>query len=134
MIVCLHLDIFRQSHFFLIFFFFFFFVFLGPHPQHMEVPRLGVDSSELWLSAYTTATAMTDPSGISHLHHSSWQCWSLKRLSEARVRTHILMDTSRVCYCLAWTGTLYIVFLMLSSILPHQRLKHKRTLTQHHKN
>ena len=25
-------------------FFFFFFCFLGPHPQHMEVPRLGVKS------------------------------------------------------------------------------------------
>ena len=27
-----------------IFLFFIFFVFLGPHPQHMEVPRLGVES------------------------------------------------------------------------------------------
>ena len=27
----------------LFFFFFFFLVFLGPHPQHMEVPRLGVE-------------------------------------------------------------------------------------------
>ena len=27
------------------FFFFFFFCFLGPNPQHMEVPRLGVDSA-----------------------------------------------------------------------------------------
>ena len=25
-------------------FFFFFLVFLGPHPWHMEVPRLGVES------------------------------------------------------------------------------------------
>ena len=33
------------------FFFFFFFVFLGLHPQHMEVPKLGVDS-ELQLLAY----------------------------------------------------------------------------------
>ena len=30
--------------------FFFFFSFLGPHPQHMEVPRLGV-KSELQLLA-----------------------------------------------------------------------------------
>ena len=36
-------------------------VFLGPHPQHMEVPRLGVES-ELQLPAYTTATATPDPS------------------------------------------------------------------------
>ena len=31
--------------------------FLELHPQHMEVPRLGV-KSELQLPAYTTATAM----------------------------------------------------------------------------
>ena len=40
---------------------FFFGLFLGPHPRHMEVPRLGIDL-ELWLPAYTTATAMSDPS------------------------------------------------------------------------
>ena len=34
---------------------FFSFVFLGPHLQHMEVPRLGVEL-ELQLLAYTTAT------------------------------------------------------------------------------
>ena len=32
------------------------FIFLGLHPQHMEVPRLGVES-ELQLLSYTTATA-----------------------------------------------------------------------------
>ena len=39
----------------------FFLVFLGPHPWHMGSPRLGFDS-ELQLLAYTTATAMQDPS------------------------------------------------------------------------
>ena len=39
-------------------FFFFFFCFLGPHPQHMEVPRLGVEL-EMQLPAYATATATT---------------------------------------------------------------------------
>ena len=39
----------------------FFPLFLGPHSQHMEVPRLGVES-ELQLPAYTTVTAMPDPS------------------------------------------------------------------------
>ena len=34
---------------------FFVFFFLGPHLQHMEVPRLGV-KSELQLPAYTTAS------------------------------------------------------------------------------
>ena len=32
------------------------FVFLGPHPQHMEVPRLGI-KSELQVPAYTTVIA-----------------------------------------------------------------------------
>ena len=35
-------------------------VFLGPHPEHMKVPRLGIES-ELQLLAYTTAIAMLDP-------------------------------------------------------------------------
>ena len=47
-------------------------VFLGPHPLHMEVPRLGVES-ELQLPTYTTAIAMPDLSRICDLHHSSWQ-------------------------------------------------------------
>ena len=34
------------------------YVFLGPHPQHMEAPRLGVES-ELQLLAYTTAHSNT---------------------------------------------------------------------------
>ena len=37
----------------------FIFVFLGPHPWHMEVPRLGVES-ELLPLAYTTAKTMLD--------------------------------------------------------------------------
>ena len=39
---------------------FFFPLFLGPHPQHMEVPGLEV-KSELQLPAYTTATTTQDP-------------------------------------------------------------------------
>ena len=45
---------------FLSFFFFFFFVFLGLYLQHMEVPRLGVES-ELQLPVYTIATGTSDP-------------------------------------------------------------------------
>ena len=52
------------------------FCFLGLHPRHMEVPRLGVEL-ELQLPAHTTATAAWDPSHICDLHHSSWQCRSL---------------------------------------------------------
>ena len=49
----------------------FFFSFLGQHLQHMEVPRLRVES-ELHLLAYATATAMWDLSRICDLHLSSW--------------------------------------------------------------
>ena len=59
------------------------FFFLGPYMRHMEVPRLGVES-ELQLLAYTTATAMLDPSFICDLDHSSWYHWILNALSKAR--------------------------------------------------
>ena len=62
-------------------FYFILFIFLGPHPWHMEVPRLRVES-ELWLLAYATATAKWDPSHI------------FSPLSEARDRSRILMDAS----------------------------------------
>ena len=42
-------------------FIYLFFVLLGPHPPHMEVPKLQ-DESELQLPAYTTATATPHPS------------------------------------------------------------------------
>ena len=48
-------------HFIRISFFFFSPVFLGPHPWHIEVPRLGVEL-ELQPLAYTTAVVMLDPS------------------------------------------------------------------------
>ena len=72
----LHLPFFFFLSFIL---FLFFLVYLGPHPWHMEVPRLGVDQSSscqprprprpqpqpCWIWAmsatYTTATAMLDP-------------------------------------------------------------------------
>ena len=57
----------------------------------MKVPRLRV-KLELHLPAYATATATQDPSHICDLHHSSWQCWILNSLSEARDQTCILMD------------------------------------------
>ena len=61
----------------------FFFFFLGLHLQHMEVPRLGV-KSEMQLPAYTTATAMPDPSYSCNLHCSSQQGLILNLLSGAR--------------------------------------------------
>ena len=82
----------------------FFFVFLGRHPQHMEVPRLGVQS-EPQLLAYTTATAMPDPSLVCDLHHSSWQCRILNPLSEAGDQTRNLMVPSQSRFCRAMTET-----------------------------
>ena len=72
------------------------FVFLlGPHMQHMELPRLGVEL-ELQLPAYTTATATWDISCICDLCFSLRQHWILNPLSKARDRTSILMDISWV--------------------------------------
>ena len=69
------------------------FCFLGLCWQHMEIPRPEV-KLEQQLSAYTTATR--DPSRVCNLHHSSWQHWTLNPLSEARDRTHVLMDMSQI--------------------------------------
>ena len=79
---------------FLSFFFLVFLPFLGPFPQHMEVPRLGVES-ELQPPAYATATATQDLSCICDLHYCSQQYQILNPLSEARNRTRNLMVPSR---------------------------------------
>ena len=76
------------------------FCFLGPHLCHMEVPRLGVKSEP-----QLPATAMWDLSHVCNLHHSSWQCWILSPLSEARDQTRILMGTSQIRFQCTTTGT-----------------------------
>ena len=87
----------------------FFFLFLGPHMQHMEVPRLGVEC-ELQLPAYTTATAMPDLSSICNLHHTSQQCQIFNPLSEARYRTWILMGTRWIHFHCATMGIYRMCF------------------------
>ena len=77
------------------FFFNLFFLFLGPHPWHMGVPRIGV-KSEPQLLAYTTSTATLDLSRICNLHPSSWPHRILNPLSEARDRTRNLMVPSQI--------------------------------------
>ena len=86
-------------------FLFFFPFFLGgrPHPQHMEVPRLGVQL-ELQLLTYTTATATPDLSSVCDLH-SSQQCWILNPLSEARDRACHLIVPSQIHFHCATMGT-----------------------------
>ena len=88
---------------------FYSFVFFGPYPQHMGVPRLGVES-ESKLLAYTTATATPDLSHVCNLYHSSWQCQIPNPLSEARDQTRILMDTSQVAYHRATVGTPRVLY------------------------
>ena len=56
------------------------FFFLGPHLQHMEVPRLGV-TLELQQLACATATGTPDPRHVCDLHRSSWQCRILNPLT-----------------------------------------------------
>ena len=55
---------------------------------------LGV-KSEPQLPAYTTATAMPDPSCICDLHHSSWQRQILNPLRRATDQIRVLMNTIR---------------------------------------
>ena len=80
------MDLFRAGVFVFVFF-----CFLGPHMQHVEVPRLGV-KSELQLPASATATATLDPSLVCSVHHSSQQCGSLTH----RAKPGIEPITSRI--------------------------------------
>ena len=73
------------------------YIFLGLQLQHLEISRLEI-KSELQLPAYATATATPDLSRVCDLHCTSWQCQILNPRSEARDQTHVLVDTSRVCY------------------------------------
>ena len=101
---------FQFPFFFFWFSFIFIFCFLGSNPRHMEVPRLGVEL-ELQLLAYTTATAMPDPSPICDLHYGSQQGWILDPLIEAReCQPCILLDTSWIFFCCATKGTLVLDF------------------------
>ena len=74
------------------------FSFYRRYLQHMEVPRLGIEF-KLQLLAYTTATAMPDPSCICDLHCSLQQHQILNPLSKARDQTHILVDTVGFLTC-----------------------------------
>ena len=85
--------------------YYFFFFFLGPHLQHMEIPKLGVES-ELQVLAYTTVTAMWDLRSICSLYHSSQQYWISNPLYKAWDQTHSLIDTSQIHFCCATRGTL----------------------------
>ena len=87
-----------------IYLFIYLFCFLGPHSQHMEVPRLGV-KSELQPPAYATATATSDLSRIFDLYHSSRQRQILNPRSEARDQTCNLMVPNWIRFCCATMAT-----------------------------
>ena len=80
----------------MVFFFFFFCFFL----LHAALEAYGGSQARGRIgdvaAAYTTATAMRDLSLVCDPHHSSRPHQSLNPLSEARDRTRISMDTSRV--------------------------------------
>ena len=80
-------------------------VFLGPHPQYMEVSRLG----ELCLLAYTTATATPDLSQVCDLYSSSQQCWIFNPLNKSKDQSLVLMDTRQIRYYWATMGTLNLL-------------------------
>ena len=70
----------------------------------------GSSQARWWIGAvatglHITATAMPDLSHTFDLYYSSWQCWILNPLSEARDGTLIFIDPSWVCYQWATTGT-----------------------------
>ena len=95
---------------------FIYFFFLGAHPWHMEVPRLG-DESELQMLAYTTAIATPDLSCICDSHHSSQQrhsSWILPNLGPHRYQSH--------SFTLSHSGTPQLcLFLFFSIFLSFSR-------------
>ena len=93
----------------------FFASFWGLHLWHMEVRRLGV-KVELQLPAYTTDTAMWDPSRVCDLHHCSGQCQILNPLSEARVWTRNLMVPSWIHFYCTNLGTPKIYEIWISLV------------------
>ena len=60
----------------------------------------GSSKARGWIGAVAASATATipDPSRVCDLHHSLWQCWIPESLSKARDWTHILMDTSQICF------------------------------------
>ena len=85
-------DTFQLFYLFIFYFYFYLFiylfVFLGPHLQHMDVPRLVLNHS-------CSCWPRPQP--------QQWQI--LNPLSKARDQTHFFMVTSQVSYCWAMMGT-----------------------------
>ena len=89
------------------FFFFFFGSFRAAPVAYGSSQARG--QLELQLQAYTTATAMPDPSRVCDLHHSSW-CRILNPLNEARYWPRVLRGTSQIHYHWATMATPHQAF------------------------
>ena len=102
----------------LIFIYLFIYCFLGPHPWHMEGPRLGTEL-ELQLLAYAIATAMQDLSHVCDLHQviDLWPNQIPDLLSKAREQTFILMDTSQIRFPCTTMETLINSFTGSNNVL-----------------
>ena len=90
----------------------------------MEVPELGV-KLELHLLAYTTVTAMRDPSCVCDLLGTLRQDQILNTVRETRDQTCTVMDTSQVLNLLSHSGNyslysyslyFYIIYLLWTAI------------------
>ena len=110
---------------------FIFFAFLGPHLQHMEVPRLRVQM-ELPACNTATATATWVPSRVCNPHHNSGQHQTLNSISEARDWTCILMDTSWVVstepqweLCIFLNTNLFFFLFFLQPHVQHMEVSRK---------
>ena len=88
---------------FLLFFSFLFFCFLGLHLWHMDVPRLGTEW-ELQLPAYTIAAATWASKPHLRSTPQPQQCRIPNPLIKTRDQTHILTDTSWICFRCAVVG------------------------------
>ena len=93
----------------------FFFFFLGLHPRHIEIPRLGGEF-ELQLPAYTTATETADPSHVCEPHHSSRQRQILDPLSYARDGAYNLMVPGWIRFHCTPVGTPWLAIFNPSSL------------------
>ena len=88
---------------------------LGPHLQHMEVPRWGVEW-EMKLLAHDTATAMpapgrsVTPTCICDLCCNLQQRQILNPLSKAKDWTCNLMVPTWICFCCTTLGTPTLTF------------------------
>ena len=94
-------------YFFILFLLLLFFVFLGPHPQHMEV---GSQARGLIGTVATSLSYSHSNAGSERRLQPTPQRWILNPLSKARDGTHNLMIPSQICFCCATMGSPIYLF------------------------